>query len=120
MYLLLVLSCEGVRMRGVVVNIVQVVNLSRSLARQLRARDEPITVNCICPGMVDTALVPDALVESMPKEMLTPMSTIIKAIEGFLEDASVNGEAAECTGEEVLVSCFSILKSRRIWNNPET
>lgn len=78
------------------------VNFSRSLARQLRTREEPITVNCICPGMVDTALVPDTLVESVPKEMQTPMSTIIKAIEGFLEDTSVNGVAAECTGEEVL------------------
>ena len=37
----------------------------------------------------------------MPQEMQTPTSTIVKAIDGFLADSSITGQAAECSGSEV-------------------
>jgi 15-hydroxyprostaglandin dehydrogenase (NAD) len=78
-----------------------VVGLTRSLAQNLQARGENITVNCLCPGLVPTALTAGALVDAFPKDRLTPVSTIVKAVEQFLADDSITGQAAECSGEEI-------------------
>jgi 15-hydroxyprostaglandin dehydrogenase (NAD) len=78
-----------------------VVGLTRSLAQNLQGRGENITVNCLCPGLVPTALPPQALIDAFPKERLTPISTIIKAVEQFLADDSITGQAAECSGEHI-------------------
>jgi len=81
---------------------------------------EPITVNCICPGMsrsclskscfgvylttaeglVDTGLT-GLFVGVSPPEYVTPHSTIVKAVEVFLDDDSKNGLVAECSGEKI-------------------
>jgi len=67
----------------------------------LQGRKEKITVNCLCPGLVPTALPAQSLIDAFPKDRLTPISTIVKAVEGFLNDDSVTGQAAECSGENV-------------------
>ena len=67
----------------------------------MQGRKEKITVNCLCPGLVPTALPAQSLIDAFPKDRLTPISTIVKAVEGFLNDDSVTGQAAECSGENV-------------------
>ena len=78
-----------------------VVGLTRALAQNLQGRGESITVNCLCPGLVPTALPGKAILDAFPKDRLTPISTIVKAIEQFLADDSITGQAAECSGEDI-------------------
>jgi len=78
-----------------------VVGLTRSLAQNMQDRGENITINCLCPGLVPTPLPGDAFVNAFPKERLTPISTIIKAVEQFLADDKITGQAAECSGENI-------------------
>lgn len=78
-----------------------VVGLTRSLAQNLQSRGETITVNCLCPGLVPTALPPQALIDAFPKSRLTPISTIVRAIEQFIADESITGQAAECSGLDI-------------------
>lgn len=77
-----------------------VVGLTRAMGRRLQRAGVPVTVNCVCPGLVPTPLV-GALPDFCPPEFQTPISTVVKAIEGFLNDSSVTGQAAECSGENV-------------------
>ena len=58
-------------------------------------------MNCVCPGLVATAMIPSTTVEAIPKDKLTPVATVTKAIEAFLVDSSITGQAAECSGDEV-------------------
>jgi 15-hydroxyprostaglandin dehydrogenase (NAD) len=78
-----------------------VVGLTRSLAQGLKSRDESITVNCLCPGLVPTALPGQAILDAFPKNRLTPISTIVRAVEEFIADDSITGQAAECSGEAI-------------------
>ncbi|KIW74787.1 hypothetical protein Z517_11557 [Fonsecaea pedrosoi CBS 271.37] len=79
-----------------------VIGLTRSLAKRLKEMNEPISVNCICPGLVPTPLVSQKVVEVVPKELLTPYTTITRAVQGFISDPSITGQAAECSGEDVI------------------
>jgi len=79
-----------------------VLGLTRSLAKELKTLGEPITVNCVCPGLVPTPLVTPALIDAFAKDKLTPISTVVKAINQFIEDGSITGQAAECSGEEII------------------
>jgi hypothetical protein len=65
-------------------------------------KTEPITVNCICPGLVPTGLLGTPFTDAMQADMLTPTSTIVKAINNFLSDPSLTGQAAECSGADVI------------------
>jgi NAD(P)-dependent dehydrogenase (short-subunit alcohol dehydrogenase family) len=91
-------------------NVAQIVGLTRSLAYRLKKRGELITVNAICPAFVVTGLISPDLAKKVPKEYITPVGTIVRAIEGFIDDQSVTGEVAECSGEEIFyrpVTSFS-------------
>lgn len=46
--------------------------------------------------MVDTGLT-GRLIAVTPQEYVTPTSTIVRAVEGFINDDSLNGQAAECS-----------------------
>jgi hypothetical protein len=70
------------------------------MGRRLKQSGVPVTVNCVCPGLVPTPLV-GILPEVCPPEFQTPVATVVKAIEGFINDSSVTGQAAECSGENV-------------------
>jgi 15-hydroxyprostaglandin dehydrogenase (NAD) len=63
---------------------------------------EPITINCICPGLVATPLANAVLLAAFPEELRTPASNITKAINMFLEDDSLSGQVVECSGKEIL------------------
>ncbi|OAL38262.1 hypothetical protein AYO20_02321 [Fonsecaea nubica] len=77
-----------------------IVGLTRALAKRLRIVGEPITVNCICPGLVDTGLT-GVLMSVCPPEYVTPKSTIVRAVMGFAEDDSLTGQAAECSVDKI-------------------
>jgi len=62
---------------------------------------EPITVNCILPGLTPTPLANSALLAAWPSDMLTPVSVIVETVTRFLEDPSLTGQAAECSGNEI-------------------
>ena len=72
---------------------VQLVGLARS-AGPVFAK-ENITVNAILPAFVPTGLAPPGLIDIFPKEHVTPISTVIKAFDTFLEYDSLSGETVE-------------------------
>ena len=41
------------------------------------------------------------MIDKVSPKYVTPASTVIKAFEGFLENESMTGQAAECSGEHV-------------------
>ncbi|KAH7138014.1 hypothetical protein B0J11DRAFT_449833 [Dendryphion nanum] len=63
--------------------------------------EENITVNCICPGFIPTNLCPPQILEVWPKEHITPLSTAIKAIDAFLGDDKLTGQAVELSQENI-------------------
>lgn len=78
-----------------------VVGLTRNLAAGLQTRGEPITVNCLCPGLVPTPLAGKVLCNAFPTHRLTPIATIVKAVEQFIADESITGQVAECSGPHI-------------------
>ena len=62
---------------------------------------ENITVNCICPGFIETGLAPPAVLAIFPREHMTPMSTAIKAYDDFLNDHTLTGQVAELSKDSV-------------------
>jgi 15-hydroxyprostaglandin dehydrogenase (NAD) len=55
-------------------------------------------VNCIVPGFVITRITIPTLVDLMPKQYITPMETIMKGFDTFLDDAEgKTGELLECS-----------------------
>lgn len=74
-----------------------VVGITRTLAQTLEAMGEPMTVNCICPGMVDTGMGDGSTITDAMRKLITPPSTILRAVDGFLADSSKNGLVAECS-----------------------
>ncbi|KAF4545868.1 15-hydroxyprostaglandin dehydrogenase [Lasiodiplodia theobromae] len=56
---------------------------------------ENITVNCICPAFVPTNLCPPHMLAKFPKEHITPMSTVLKAFDTFLDDDGMTGQTVE-------------------------
>ncbi|KAF1812880.1 hypothetical protein P152DRAFT_435136 [Eremomyces bilateralis CBS 781.70] len=77
-----------------------VVGLTRALSAQLAKRNEPITVNCLCPGLVDTGLTP-ALMAAAPTNVVTPPSTIVRAVEEVLNEEGLTGMALECSVQNI-------------------
>ncbi|KAF2737915.1 15-hydroxyprostaglandin dehydrogenase [Polyplosphaeria fusca] len=70
-----------------------VIGLTRAAGPELVK--EGITVNCICPGFVPTNLCPPGILEVWPKEHITPLTTVTKAIDAFLGDDTMTGQAVE-------------------------
>lgn len=60
-----------------------------------------ITVNAICPAFIPTNLCPPQVLAHWPKEHITPLSTATKAIDAFLADDELTGQAVELSGEEL-------------------
>ena len=74
--------------------------MTRAAGRKLQAQ-ENITLNCICPGPVDTGISP-GMKKMVPDEQMTPMSCVIEAFDRFL-DSDDTGLIAECAGTEVIM-----------------
>ena len=62
---------------------------------------EGITVNCICPAFIPTNLCPPEILKVWPKEHITPLSTAIKAIDAFLGDDTLTGQAVELSLDKI-------------------
>ncbi|GAA5881325.1 hypothetical protein JCM16303_000130 [Sporobolomyces ruberrimus] len=64
--------------------------------------DEGITVNCFGPSVVATALAPKDFIDRLAAEnRITPMSTILSAVDFFLDPKSkVTGQMVENCGEK--------------------
>lgn len=68
----------------------------------MKETGEPIAVNAIIPGTVPTAILPQSVIDAIPDQFLTPASLIVKAIENILNDPLINGQAIECSGNEIV------------------
>ncbi|KAI8939660.1 hypothetical protein NX059_003417 [Plenodomus lindquistii] len=62
---------------------------------------ENITVNAICPAFIPTNLCPPEVLKRWPKEHITPLSTVNKAIDAFLADDGMSGQVVELSQEEI-------------------
>lgn len=62
---------------------------------------EGITVNAICPAFIPTNLCPPEILTLWPKEHITPLSTVIKAIEAILADDNLTAETIELSQENI-------------------
>lgn len=56
---------------------------------------ENITVNCICPGVIVTPLMPPAVQKLWPKERDTPMTTALNAYDEILARDDMTGQIVE-------------------------
>jgi 15-hydroxyprostaglandin dehydrogenase (NAD) len=75
------------------------VGLTRSCATTFI--EENITVNCICPAFVPTNLCPPHVLDKFPAEHITPMTTVLKAVDTFLGDDKMSGQVVELTLNEL-------------------
>ncbi|GAA5947690.1 hypothetical protein JCM3765_001036 [Sporobolomyces pararoseus] len=65
--------------------------------------DEGITINCFGPSVVATALAPKGFIDRLAAEnRITPMSTILAAVDFFLE-SEVTGQMVENCGERNVI-----------------
>ncbi|KAF8244232.1 NAD(P)-binding protein [Wilcoxina mikolae CBS 423.85] len=71
------------------------VGITRSMGPVLKK--ENITINSVLPAFVPTGLAPPGLIEAWPKEHITPMSTVIKCFNMFIEDDEMTGQTGECS-----------------------
>lgn len=55
----------------------------------------------MCPAFVPTGLINPELIKRVPIRYVTPTDTIVRAVEKFIDDESLNGEVAECSGDEI-------------------
>lgn len=62
---------------------------------------EGITVNAICPAFIPTNLCPPEVAARWPKEHITPLSTVNKAMDAFLADDNLTGQAVELSQENI-------------------
>lgn len=75
------------------------VNLTRSLGPALLPHN--IQINALAPAVLETNIAPS---KDLFKGMkMTPMSTLVKAVDGFVEDASRTGQVVEVHGDKVTV-----------------
>ncbi|KAG4427643.1 hypothetical protein IFR05_016874 [Cadophora sp. M221] len=75
-----------------------VVGAVRSFAKPLEA--DGIRINAVCPNCIVTGLADENLFSSM---ILTPMSTLISAIQEFTTNTSLTGVTAEISGEKFTI-----------------
>ncbi|KAA8912027.1 hypothetical protein FN846DRAFT_897566 [Sphaerosporella brunnea] len=75
------------------------VGITRSMAPILAK--EKITINAVLPAFVPTGLAPPGLIDAWPKEHITPMSTVLKAFNMFVDNDEMTGETGECSLDTV-------------------
>ncbi|KAJ5091560.1 hypothetical protein NUU61_006430 [Penicillium alfredii] len=69
----------------------------------LLKQKENIFINCVLPGIVPTPIIPPEMIAAVAPEHLTPVETIVKAFQTFLEDSTgMTGELLECSGEKLI------------------
>ncbi|KAH8893430.1 hypothetical protein GQ53DRAFT_793584 [Thozetella sp. PMI_491] len=75
------------------------IGLTRASAPNLLT--EGITVNALCPGVIETNLMPVHVRHLFPRELLTPMSTALRTVDAFLDDDSMTGQTVEFCLDEL-------------------
>ncbi|GAA5898059.1 SDR family NAD(P)-dependent oxidoreductase [Sporobolomyces salmoneus] len=67
--------------------------------------DEGITINCFGPSVVATNLAPKDFIERLEREnRITPMSTVLSAVDFFINpDSKVTGQMVENCGEKNVI-----------------
>jgi len=76
------------------------VGLTRSCGPVFLRKDK-ITINCICPAFVETNLCPPHVRAIFPPEHITPMTTILRAYDTFINDRSMTGQTAEVSLDKI-------------------
>ncbi|KAJ4286229.1 hypothetical protein N0V90_013263 [Kalmusia sp. IMI 367209] len=69
-------------------------------AAYARPRKENISISAICPGIVQTSIIPQEMIDAVSPECLTPVSTIVAAYERCLDDGSLYGKVIECSTDK--------------------
>ncbi|CAK7200434.1 hypothetical protein SEUCBS139899_003129 [Sporothrix eucalyptigena] len=77
-------------------------NFVRATARVLKNK-ENIRINCIRPGFVPTSLAPPGMIDAA-KSIITPLQTIVNALNRILDDKSLSGAALECSIDKILLT----------------
>jgi 15-hydroxyprostaglandin dehydrogenase (NAD) len=77
------------------------VGFTRSCGEDSPFAKENITVNCICPAFVPTNLCPPHMLALFPKEHITPMTTVTKALDTFLDNGSMTGQCVELSLDQL-------------------
>lgn len=78
-----------------------VIQFIRGSAELLRIK-ENIYINCVCPGIVHTSIMPAEMVAAVSAESLTPLDTITQAYAGCLADGDTrSGVILECSGTQI-------------------
>ncbi|KAK0856366.1 hypothetical protein LTS02_010645 [Friedmanniomyces endolithicus] len=78
-----------------------VLNFVRGSAGVLKVK-ENIRINCVMPGIVDTAIVPRQMIAAVDPSDITPVSTIVSAYLRLLDDESLTGQGIECSVDKQL------------------
>jgi NAD(P)-dependent dehydrogenase (short-subunit alcohol dehydrogenase family) len=111
-------AVRGPRTSQIKANEPEVINFVRATARLLktvwlertvccslyadREQKENISINSVCPGIVPTTIIPQAMIDAVSPECLTPQSTIVSAYRLFLDDETLFGKTVECSAEKIL------------------
>jgi len=80
-----------------------VVNFVRATGRLLKSK-ENISIGAVLPGIVHTNIIPPEMVAAVEQDYLTPVSTIVKGYQRFLEDdkKEFSGQVVEGSIEKVI------------------
>jgi hypothetical protein len=80
-----------------------VLNFVRAVGRLLKSK-ENISIGAVLPGIVHTSIIPPEMVAAVEASSLTPVSTIVKGYQCFLDDENkeLAGQALECSVDKVL------------------
>ncbi|KAJ5903141.1 Short-chain dehydrogenase/reductase SDR [Penicillium tannophilum] len=72
-------------------------------AAPLLKQKENILLNVVMPGIVQTPIVPPEMIEAVSPECITPVETILKAYDVFLEDTTgMAGQLLEGSAEKLI------------------
>ncbi|KAL1891404.1 hypothetical protein Sste5346_007667 [Sporothrix stenoceras] len=78
-----------------------VIQFVRGAAEILKIK-ENILINCVCPGIVQTNIIPPEMVAAVSAESLTPLGTITQAYADCLADGDTrSGVILECSGTQI-------------------
>lgn len=62
-------------------------------------RNDNITINCLCPGLVPTGLT-EPLMDLSPPQLITPVDRIVSVVDSFIQDNGTGwGDKTGCAAE---------------------
>ncbi|KAH7035977.1 uncharacterized protein B0I36DRAFT_382577 [Microdochium trichocladiopsis] len=79
-----------------------VVTFIRGVAGVLKVKEQ-IHINCVCPGIVATSIIPPEMVAAVQPEYMTAVDTVVRGYEEFLDEKDQRfGVVVEASVDEVL------------------